>query len=265
MGLVLERAECMSAEARVWASTLNYVQVLIPGGIPGFLVLSMRAAALVASRTLRVRGANRPAPTLFSYPGLTARPWHERDAAPFVDWVTELEAKTPKITEEYLRVRASGVPSDYEPEEGDHSQLHTGDEWHWASFIDRGRRRDAMWAQCPATGAALEAVPGLCMSDMPFAFAFFSTLQPGASIKPHYSPCNLRIRVHLPLVVPEPERCGIRVAGEARRWEVGKAMIFDDAFEHEVWNEGASARAVLLFDLWHWELSEDELSAIRAM
>ena len=71
--------------------------------------------------------------------------------------------------------------------------------------------------------------------------------------------------MHLPLVVPEPERCGIRVAGEARRWEVGKAMIFDDAFEHEVWNEGASARAVLLFDLWHWELSEDELSAIRAM
>ena len=103
------------------------------------------------------------------------------------------------------------------------------------------------------------------MGDMPFAFAFFSTLRPGATIKPHYAPCNLRVRCHLPLLVPEQEQCGIRVAGEVRRWEPGKCMIFDDAFEHEVWNEGTQERVVLLFDMWHWELSDDEISAIRAM
>ena len=215
------------------------------------MVVEMAAgAALFASRTLRVHGAKRPNPTLFSYPGLTARPWHEREAAPFREWVGALEAATPAITEEYLRLRASGAPSDYQPEEGDHGGgLHTGGEWHWASFIDRGRRRDEMCERCPVTAAALESIPRLCLGSMPFAFAFFSTLQPGAAIKPHFSPCNLRVRVHLPLIVPEPNECGIKVAGETRRWEVGKCMIFDDAFEHEVWNDGKAERVVLLFDL----------------
>ena len=138
---------------------------------------------------------------------------------------------------------------------------------------------------------------------MPFAFAFFSTLRPSSRIAPHHAPANLRIRVHLPLLVPEPERCGIRVAGEARTWTPGEALVFDDAFEHEVWNEGDGERVVLcalpdrylqpltessparsqphsvllcalhtlhldrgrLFDVWHPDLTETEISAIQEM
>ena len=37
-----------------------------------------------------------------------------------------------------------------------------------------------------------QAVPNLCEGDMPFAFAFFSTLQPHCRIAPHTAPCNLR-------------------------------------------------------------------------
>ena len=47
--------------------------------------------------------------------------------------------------------------------------------------------------------------------------------------------------------------------------EVGKALIFDDAFEHEVWNEADSDRVVLLFDLWYPELSSAEVEGIQAM
>jgi aspartyl/asparaginyl beta-hydroxylase (cupin superfamily) len=122
-----------------------------------------------------------------------------------------------------------------------------------------------MWDRCPATAAALERVPGLCLGDMPFGSAFFSTLRPGAAIKPHYAPCNLRVRCHLPLLVPEPEKCGIRVADETRQWEPGRCLLFDDAFEHEVWNRGAQERVVLLFDVWHYELSADEIVSIQAM
>ena len=75
---------------------------------------------------------------------------------------------------------------------------------------------------------------------MPFSFAFFSTMRAQSRIAPHNAPVNLRVRVHLPLLVPEPERCGIRVAGEARVWTPGEALAFDDAFEHEVWNDGDS-------------------------
>mgnify|MGYP006144286501 CR=1 FL=1 len=78
---------------------------------------------------------------------------------------------------------------------------------------------------------------------------------------------QLRLRVHLPLKVPagSSDACALRVADEARQWEVGRALIFDDAFEHEVWNETDESRVVLLFDLWHPDLSGDEIAAIQAM
>jgi aspartyl/asparaginyl beta-hydroxylase (cupin superfamily) len=42
-------------------------------------------------------------------------------------------------------------------------------------------------------------------------------------------------------------------------------LIFDDAYEHETWNETDEDRVVLLFDLWHWELSEIEIESIQSM
>lgn len=221
----------------------------------------MRRAALSGSRVCRVPGAHRPAPSLFHYLGLSASPFHRRES---FEWVQELEKATPRITEEFRAVRHR--PSDYDIEGTDHAAaLHTGGEWHWASLIDRGRVQSGLWEKCRETSAVLEGIPNLCLGEMPFAFAFFSTLKAGCKIAPHTAPCNLRLRVHLPLIVPEPEACGIRVAGETRRWEVGKAMIFDDSFEHETWNDGSSERVVLLFDLWHPDLTETEIVSIREM
>ena len=122
-----------------------------------------------------------------------------------------------------------------------------------------------MWAACPQTAAALRSVPGLCIGHMPFAFGFFSTLGAGCSIAAHTAPCNLRLRVHLPIIVPESGSCGIRVADEIRKWEVGKALIFDDSFDHEVWNNSGAERVVLLFDLWHPDLTEMEIRSIEEM
>lgn len=212
-------------------------------------------------------GTMRPAPSLFVYPGLTAKPWHERTDEHCAHWVPALEAAVPAITEEYLALRESGAPSDYEPEDSDHGDgLHKGGEWHWSTLIDRGRKMEAMWERCPQTAAALTAVPGLCVGDMPFAFAFFSTLRAGCSIAPHTSPCNLRLRVHLPLLVPaQAAACGIQVASETRAWERGKALIFDDAFTHHVWNDSDEDRVVLLLDLWHPELIAAEIGGVQAM
>jgi len=57
----------------------------------------------------------------------------------------------------------------------------------------------------------------------------------------------------------------MRIGGELHHWEEGKCLIFDDAFEHEVFNDGTRERVVLLFDLWHWELSASERRSIEAM
>lgn len=34
-------------------------------------------------------------------------------------------------------------------------------------------------------------------------------------------------------------------------------MVFDDCYEHEVWNRTDEERVLLLFDLWHPELAEE--------
>ena len=42
-------------------------------------------------------------------------------------------------------------------------------------------------------------------------------------------------------------------------------LIFDDSFEHDVWNEGDSARFVLIVDIWHPELTEEERRTLPAI
>ena len=164
---------------------------------------AMKAQAeLVLGRLCHVAGARRPRPSLFVYPGLTAKPWHDASTAPFASWLPALEAATPAIRDEYLAVRAENLPSDYDVDEGDHaSGLHRGGDWHWASFIARGERREPMWERCPQTAAALAGVPGL-MEGMPFAFAFFDAA----------TRCAHR-RAHVAAICASASTCRRRAAG----------------------------------------------------
>ena len=62
-----------------------------------------------------------------------------------------------------------------------------------------------------------------------------------------------------------PTGARLRAGDEVRAWTEGKCLVFDDAFEHEVYNDTAAERAVLLFDVWHPELEAAEIGAIQAM
>jgi aspartyl/asparaginyl beta-hydroxylase (cupin superfamily) len=103
-----------------------------------------------------------------------------------------------------------------------------------------------------------------------------------AGIAPHYGPCNIRVRVHLPLQVPSGTAAppsaaggqasgatlpplGITVAGETRTWVEGEPLVFDDTYEHSTWNATSGERVVLLFDLWHPDLSAAEVGAVVDM
>ena len=86
--------------------------------------------------------------------------------------------------------------------------------------------------------------------------AYFSILTPGARLRPHCGPTNIRLRVHLGISVPRG--AGLRVGGEERTWRDGEALVFDDSFEHEVWNEGDEPRLVFIFDVWHPDLATDK-------
>lgn len=50
-----------------------------------------------------------------------------------------------------------------------------------------------------------------------------------------------------------------------RTWTEGKVLIFDDSFEHEVWQEAESFRLILIVDIWHPELTEQEKKTLTSI
>ena len=75
---------------------------------------------------------------------------------------------------------------------------------HTQTQHTQGQFQNAFREQCPETARLLHELhrQSALMAGTPFSFAFFSTLHPGAEIAAHTAPSNLRIRCHLPLVVP---------------------------------------------------------------
>ena len=54
----------------------------------------------------------------------------------------------------------------------------------------------------------------------------------------------------------------IRVGDETRPYREGELMIFDDSYEHEVWNTSATdVRIVLLIRFWHPDVPPSEYGA----
>jgi aspartate beta-hydroxylase len=49
--------------------------------------------------------------------------------------------------------------------------------------------------------------------------------------------------------------CGIRVGPIVRPWIQDKALVFDDAYDHEVWNRTNEKRVLLLVDIWHPDIA----------
>jgi aspartyl/asparaginyl beta-hydroxylase (cupin superfamily) len=68
-------------------------------------------------------------------------------------------------------------------------------------------------------------------------------------------------------VVPsiDAAKCGINVGSETRAWEAKTPLVFDDSYEHSTWNLTDSSRVILLFDIWHPDLSERERAGLLEM
>lgn len=93
-------------------------------------------------------------------------------------------------------------------------------------------------ALCPRTTEIVEKIRGVLTAG-------FSRLAAGAHIKPHSGTSDL-VRCHLGLVIPSS--CRFRVGNEIRQWEENKCLLFDKLVEHEVWNDSAEDRIVLVSD-----------------
>lgn len=111
--------------------------------------------------------------------------------------------------------------------------------WDTFGIYFLGVKIDLNCDLCPETARLVESIPGMVTAG-------FSRLVPGAHIIPHSGKPVGLLRCHLGIDVPE--KCGLRVGDEIRRWENGRCLIFDDTSEHEAWNLDSRPRTVLLLD-----------------
>ena len=206
-----------------------------------------------------------PQPALFQFQGLAPVTFFERRHFP---WLDAIEAQTAAIRAEFLDVLHADTGFTPYLTYGEDQPLRQWAELNgslrWSAFhlVEGGKVNAANAARCPRTMAALAGAP---QPDQPgrTPVAMFSTLKPKTRIPPHCGVSNVRLVTHLPLVVPPG--CGFRVGNDVREWVEGKAWVFDDTIEHEAWNDSEQLRAVMIFDVWHPQLTGPERVLVSAM
>ena len=192
-------------------------------------------------------------------PRLRAKPFWDASEFP---WVRDLEARAACIRGELLQLRDEGR-SGFQPyrspagrripRAGDGIGTAGTDAGQWNVFylflhgMDFAENRE----RAPLTTAAVEAVP------QQYHHAFFSSTAPGTHITSHHGPTNKKLRLQLPLICEEGAN-RLRVGEETAVLKEGRAIIFDDSFDHEAWNSGTSSRLILILDFWHPDLTPKE-------
>ena len=105
--------------------------------------------------------------------------------------------------------------------------------------------------------SALHSQYGTASSAQPAARSWrrLRAVEPvGAWLRPHCSQSNEVLKVHLPLVVPSDGTAWLRMTDEdgGVPFRAGEPIIFDDTFEHEVWNNSTTqARTTLMLVIGH--------------
>jgi aspartyl/asparaginyl beta-hydroxylase (cupin superfamily) len=206
----------------------------------------------------------RQQPTFLYFPQLPAIEFPERGDFP---WLDAIEAQSDAIRDEFLNVLAD-AQGEFEPyvsfREGvpvdQWRELNHSRRWSVYYLWHEGVAMARHLARCPRTVAALGEWPRW---DAKGPTVLFSVLDAKTRIPPHVGVYNARLTVHLPLIIPAG--CGLRVGAERREWTPGKAVVFDDAIEHEAWNDSDVPRAVLIFDTWNPLLSQAEREMVRAL
>lgn len=223
-----------------------------------------RRMELFIDATLGTRKIFRQEPSHFRYPELPAIEFYEREEFP---WLADLESATADMRAELAQVLAEDrglIPYVNFPYAAlnQWAELNRSPRWSAFFFHHGGKRFDENCARCPRTVEAVGRIPQPRIEGM-LPNTMYSVLKPRTRIPPHTGPNNVRLVVHLPLVVPQG--CGFRVGNQTRQWREGQAWVFDDTIEHEAWNESEEVRVVLICDTWNPRLSTAERDLISTV
>ncbi|XP_061294807.1 aspartyl/asparaginyl beta-hydroxylase isoform X6 [Bos javanicus] len=196
--------------------------------------------------------------SLYNVQGLKAQPWWTPTETGYTELVKSLERNWKLIRDEGLAAmdRTHGL---FLPED---ENLREKGDWSQFTLWQQGRKNENACKGAPKTCSLLDKFPETtgCRRGQ----IKYSIMHPGTHVWPHTGPTNCRLRMHLGLVIPK-EGCKIRCANETRTWEEGKVLIFDDSFEHEVWQDAASFRLIFIVDVWHPELTPHQRRSLPAI
>ena len=141
---------------------------------------------------------------------------------------------------EILRYRDL-VPSFHEISKEQY-KISKGNKWKTFAFFSFGHKFKYNCAYAPNTVKLLECIPNL-------QSAWFSAIAPGYHIPKHKGITRGILRGHLGLSIPAiSKECFMDIGNNRIYWQQGEVVVFDDTFEHAVWNNTDQERIVLLFD-----------------
>ncbi|XP_053098564.1 aspartyl/asparaginyl beta-hydroxylase-like, partial [Hemicordylus capensis] len=196
--------------------------------------------------------------SLYNVKGLKAQPWWTAKETGYTELVKSIERNWKVLRDEGLAVmdRGKGL---FLPED---ENLREKGDWSQFTLWQQGRKNENACRSVPKTCELLERFPEAtgCRRGQ----IKYSVMHPGTHVWPHTGPTNCRLRMHLGLVIPK-KGCRIRCAQDTRSWEEGKVLIFDDSFEHEVWQDADDYRLIFIVDVWHPELTPQQRRTLPAI
>jgi len=154
------------------------------------------------------------------------------------------------IRDELLHVleHQENIPKFHEID-GIQKYISAKDDVPWRTFIFKAYDNwmDSNCEQAPKTTELLKQIPGITT-------AMFSILGPKKHIPQHRGFYKGVWRYHLGLVIPKEGECYILNGGEKYSWKEGEDVLFDDTFNHQVWNKTDETRVVLFCDVFREDL-----------
>jgi len=194
--------------------------------------------------------------SLYNIDRLQSQPFWTPQQARVTDIVKKLESKWEMIRDEALQVMDVNSHVFLHEEE---SLKNTG-EWRQFTLFQRGKQNK----DCQRTPKTCSLVSKMTQAaGCKRGQIKYSIMMPGTHVWPHTGPTNCRLRMHLGLVIPKTGNgTKLRCGDEIRTWEEGKVMIFDDSFEHEVWQQAESFRLIFIIDIWHPDITQREIKSL---
>lgn len=249
----LSKAEWAQLAQELAEQTISAESEARLAGVGQNSATAMAAAAMPErfTRYLLRSATAQPSRAAGWYPELSSRPFH--DASQFSisgmleEHFAEIEREVSQLETDTFHAEAENI-------------RRTG-RWEVMILFEAGRMNSENCAKVPRLTELLQSSPDVRTTA---GLIYLSRVKARTKIAAHRGGSNMRVRLHLGILIPEGD-CKLRVDQEVTGWTAGKCMVFDDFYEHEVWNNTDQDRLVLVVDLWHPELSTAERLCLEAI